>query len=134
MASAQIQSFIDGFYKLSDSHCEPSEYADAFADDGKLDGFAIGPMPMTKAKEGIVAWRSKAWDVVTSRHHRVLQVFPKADDPHTLVLLGDLTSDKKDGGKMFATWAGHMKLDKDAKKITYYKVWLVSSTGAARNS
>ncbi len=128
MASAKLQSFLTDFYKLSDSRCEPEEYRARFADEGSLEGFAIGPMKLTKQPKDIAAWRSKAWDLVTSRRHRVLDVYPKAGgkEEEQFVILGDLLSDKKDGGKAYSTFAAEMKLDNASGKIKYYKVWLVS--------
>jgi hypothetical protein len=127
MASSQLQSLLTAFYRVSDSRCQPEEYAAFFAPDAKLEGFAIGPMALTKSQSGIVDWRKSAWDAVKTREHSVHQVFPKAEDPNEFMILGDLAREGNDGSKAFVTWAGHMKIEPSSQKITYYKVWLVSA-------
>ncbi|UZJ53883.1 hypothetical protein CBS101457_003203 [Exobasidium rhododendri] len=125
-----VASFLRQFYSLSDSPAEHQAYVDQFqlSSDGFLQ---IGPMKRATKSDDILAWRHKAWELISTRKHTVYGVFSKTDgDTGTEYMLhGRVDYEKKDGEKSGATWAGRMVFDENSiqtghPKISFYQVWI----------
>ncbi|PWN88918.1 hypothetical protein FA10DRAFT_267540 [Acaromyces ingoldii] len=150
MVSPAISAFVGRFYELSDDGSKHSEYADQFSypsasssSPGTAFFFQIGPMAPASTREGVLAWRNKAWESVARRKHTIHDVYvlpagkgdmdAKAKDgsvPGELMLYGRVDYEKKDGSKAAATWGGRMVFDTDLYassgelKMTHYRVWI----------
>ena len=123
MVFPEISAFVDRFYELSDDGSKHSEYADQFSypsasssSPGTAFFFQIGPMAPASTREGVLAWRNKAWESVARRKHTIHDVYvlpagkgdmdAKAKDgsvPGELMLYGRVDYEKKDGAKAAAT-------------------------------
>lgn len=155
---APLATFIARFYALSDDESAHEAYAESFAwsNEGGATAaggpqpqvfFQIGPMPPASTREGVLAWRHKAWEAVAAREHSVHDVYipPAAAaqaPPLECMLHGRVDYVKRgssEGGaaaaaagqqKSGATWASRMAFDrrsveKGEPRMVYYRVWIV---------
>lgn len=130
-----VAKYIRTFYTVSDDQSKLEEYADQIAY-GPDTIFQIGPMVPATSREGVLAWRQKAWDVVATRKHTVGGLFFKAGHGSIdagipeCMLHGRVEYVKKDGSQSGADWGGHMVFDPASladgaePKMKQYRVWI----------
>lgn len=129
--AAPIATFIEKFYRVSDTPDIHQEYAEHFVDDPARLSFQIGPMQASNARDSILAWRREKWQGVTRRKHVVNAVFVNPERQHDIMLDGTVEMDVN-GSKARFHWAGRMTFDVPSLQaskplIESYVVWLVSS-------
>ncbi|KAF4974587.1 hypothetical protein FZEAL_8514 [Fusarium zealandicum] len=124
-----IVSFLQTFYRVSDTPGETEKYVEMFTDDATFvlaSKKAVGHKEITTMREGM-------WDSVASRKHRISKLFPFGTDANELMLHGTVALTLKNGGSAEIEWAGRaevVKADADGKyRFKFYQVYL--DTGAA---
>lgn len=130
VSSPTIASFIRQFYKISDEECEHEAYADSFDYTSAL-FFQIGPWESASTRQGVLSWRQKAWEKISSRKHTIHDVFAHPQKSNEYMIYGRVDHTLKEGSKAASTWAGRMVFDQKSidngdPKMNYYRVWIVS--------
>ncbi|KAI0024737.1 hypothetical protein F4780DRAFT_552097 [Xylariomycetidae sp. FL0641] len=122
----ELKGFIANFYQISDDPTKNEEWVDSFFPDAECimgDTVARGIDEIRKLRKGM-------WDVVSSRRHRPMSVFPASfgdDENIEYMLHGDLHMETKDGMHALVAWAARAVLRKDPQgKLKYasYQVYL----------
>jgi hypothetical protein len=70
------------------------------------------------------------WDAVSSRKHSILKVFPFGPMSSEVMLYGTVAYVLKDGRRFEVPWGARamMVKDREAWKMGFYQVYLVSAT------
>ncbi|KAI5465557.1 hypothetical protein BGZ63DRAFT_400012 [Mariannaea sp. PMI_226] len=122
---ASMQSFLTGFYCLSDDITKNEQWVNSFTDKAHVD---IGG-DSGVGTEGIRELRGRMWAVVQERRHTVLKVFlgqfENPAEPECMIQ-GKLKVSTKDGRLLEASWSGHAVLRRvDGEwKLAQYRVWV----------
>ncbi|KAK9357596.1 hypothetical protein V1504DRAFT_478750 [Lipomyces starkeyi] len=125
----KIETFLDNFYKISDTPSAHEQYAGQFAEDATL---IIG---VNKIQGGtdILAFRKSMWTAVSTRHHLLEQVFPFQGNVEKEVseyaLVGTVEYTLVNGKHVLVEWAGKMviasgKTGGAGPKIQFYQVYI----------
>ncbi|KAK9311631.1 hypothetical protein V1524DRAFT_457214 [Lipomyces starkeyi] len=125
----KVETFLQNFYKISDTPSALDEYADQYTDDATL------VMGIKKIDGGtdILAYRESMWTAVTARHHVLEQVFPFQGNRDKEVgeypLVGTVEYTLVNGRHLLVEWAAKMvlapgKTEGDSPKIQFYQVYI----------
>lgn len=74
------------------------------------------------------------WEKVASRSHNPIKIFPFGPDSDEVMIYGTVEYGLKAGGSASVDWAARARLTKGngAVKMSFYQVYLVSSSGDMR--
>lgn len=89
------------------------------------------PIERAEADEALLAIansRKHAWDVITSRRHKVVKVYASDPEGLDLLLIGKLTAGVGNGKEAMVGFVARIIMQKTAKglRIMRYEVWSVS--------
>ncbi|KAL4927965.1 uncharacterized protein BDV17DRAFT_265075 [Aspergillus undulatus] len=122
-------SFMESFYKISDTESEHDAYVDSFTPDATL---IMGPKTAT-GKDEIRPLRHGLWTHVASRKHTPTKIFFGGDDE--LMLYGTvkyvLRKDVETGTETEVEWAGRVVFG-EGGKMRFYQVYLDPSAQSGK--
>ncbi|KAI9816455.1 MAG: hypothetical protein M1827_001587 [Pycnora praestabilis] len=118
-----IKDFFEEFYATSDTPDAHEKYAKFFSDDATL----IMGSKKAQGYSEILVFRKAMWDLVASRHHKPIKVFPYGSDPEEVMLHGTVAYGMKNGKQAQLDWSAraHLVRDGGSVKMDFYQVYLV---------